>query len=95
MLDWVKKHPYNLSTIFVATEVGLLYNMKQLRPDLDIRSAPVYTGCKCSVCPFMKKNTVENITAAIKNGKGLKINYLSDLDIMKAYKPIARMMEYA
>ena len=95
MLDWVKKHPYNLSTIFVATEEGLLYNMRQLRPDLDIRLAPTYSGCQCNVCPFMKKNNVENITDAIKNGKGTKIDYLSDLDIMKAYKPIARMMEYA
>ena len=95
MLDWVKKHPYNLSTIFVATEEGLLYNMRQLRPDLDIRLAPTYSGCQCNACPFMKKNNVENITDAIKNGKGTKIDYLSDLDIMKAYKPIARMMEYA
>jgi len=95
MLDWVKKHPYNKSTIFVATEEGLLYNMRELRPDLDIRLAPTYSGCQCNACPFMKKNTVENITDAIKNGRGLKIDYLSDLDIMKAYKPIARMMEYA
>ncbi len=71
------------------------HNMRQIRPDLDIRSAPVYTGCGCSECIFMKMNTVENITDAIKNGRGLKINYLSDLDITKAYKPITRMMEYA
>lgn len=95
MLNWVKNHPYNKSTIFVATEEGLLYNMRELRPDLDIRLAPTYSGCQCNACPFMKKNNVENITEAIKNGSGLKINYLSDLDIEKAYKPIARMMEYA
>lgn len=94
MLDWVKKHPYSLSRIFVATEEGLLYNMKKLRPDLDIRLAPTYSGCQCNACPYMKMNNVDNITAAIKTGKGLKIQ-LSDLDIMKAYKPIARMMEYA
>jgi quinolinate synthase len=95
MLDWVKKHPYNLSTIFVATEEGLLYNMRELRPDLDIRLAPTYSGCQCNACPYMKMNNVDNIAAAIKTGKGLNIDYLSDLDIEKAYKPIARMMEYA
>jgi len=95
MLDWVKKHPYNISTIWVATEEGLLYNMRELRPDLDIRLAPTYSGCACNACPYMKKNNVDNITDAIKNGNGLKIDYLSDLDILKASKPIARMMEYA
>ena len=95
MLDWVKKHPYNLSRIFVATEEGLLYNMRELRPDLDIRLAPTYSGCQCNACPYMKMNNVDNIKAAIETGKGLKIDYLSDLEITKAYKPIARMMEYA
>ena len=94
MLDWVKTHPYNLSRIFVATEEGLLYNMRKLRPDLDIRLAPTYSGCQCNACPYMKMNNVDNVTAAIKTGKGLRIQ-LSDLDIEKAYKPIARMMEYA
>lgn len=95
MLDWVKKHPYNFSTIWVATEEGLLYNMRELRPDLDIRLAPTYSGCQCNACPYMKMNHTENVAEAIKTGKGLKIDYLSDSDIEKAYKPIARMMEYA
>jgi quinolinate synthase len=95
MLDWVKKHPYNISTIFVATEEGLLYNMRQLRPDLDIRLAPTYTGCACNACPYMKMNKTTNVNDAIKYGRGLKIDYLSDLDIMKALKPIQKMMYYA
>jgi quinolinate synthase len=94
MLDWVKKHPYNLSRIFVATEEGLLYNMRELRPDLDIRLAPTYSGCQCNACPYMKMNSVQNVNDAIKYGKGKKIN-LSDLEILKAMKPIQRMMEYA
>ena len=71
------------------------YNMRELRPDLDIRLAPTYSGCQCNACPYMKMNHTENVAEAIKSGKGLKIDYLSDSDIEKAYKPIARMMEYA
>jgi len=94
MLDWIKKHPYNISTIFVATEEGLLYNMRQLRPDLDIRQAPTYAGCQCNACPYMKLNTPDNVLDAVKNGNGKRIS-LSDLEISKAIKPILRMMEYA
>lgn len=94
MLDWIKKHPYNISTIYVATEEGLLYNMRELRPDLDIRQAPTYSGCQCNTCPYMKLNTAENVLAAVKDGKGKRIT-LTDREIGRAILPITRMMEYA
>jgi len=95
MLDWVKNHPSRHSTIFVATEEGLLYNMRELRPELDIRQAPTYSGCQCNQCPYMKLNTVEKVKAAADFGIGTKIDYLTDEDIENALKPINRMMEYA
>lgn len=94
MLQWVKDHPYKHSTIFVATEDGLLYNMKEARPELDIRLAPTYTGCQCNSCPYMKKNTPELVEQAIRGEAGVSINYLTQ-DVMKqAHFPIARMMEF-
>lgn len=93
MLNWVKDHPHQVSTIFVATEDGLLYNMKKLRPDLDIRQAPIYGGCQCNSCPYMKHNHVDNVRDAIE-GRGTMIDYLTDQEVEKARLPIERMMDF-
>lgn len=93
MLNFVKNYPYKVATIFVATEDGLLYNMKKERPELDIRLAPMYTGCQCNSCPYMKKNTVESVTRAV-NGDGVKINYINDYLRVAALKPIERMLDF-
>ena len=90
MLNWIKEFPHKLGTIFVATEEGLLYNMRELRPELDIRQAPIYSGCQCNSCPYMKKNTVD----LIQNGQGVKIDYLSDELMERARLPIERMLEF-
>ena len=93
MLNWIRDYPKNIGTIFVATEEGLLYNMRKERPELDIRQAPVYSGCACSVCPFMKLNTVEKVLQATK-GVGTKIDYLSNEQMNKSRKPIERMLDF-
>lgn len=93
MMDWIRKFPYSIATIWVATEDGLLYNMRKERPDLDIRQAPTYTGCPCNVCPYMKMNTELRVTAAM-NGIGRKIDYLTTEQIDKAYVPIKHMLDY-
>ena len=93
MLEWVEKYPTEIGTIFVATEEGLLYNMKQARPLLDIRLAPTYNGCQCNTCPYMKMNTVENVREAVE-GKGFKIDYISEELRLQALKPIERMLEF-
>ena len=65
MLNWVKAYNADAANvIFVATEDGILYNMRLARPDLDIRQAPIYAGCQCNSCPYMKMNTIE----AVKTG---------------------------
>lgn len=94
MLDYVKSFPYNEGTFYVATEDGLLYNMKQLRPKLEFIQAPTYSGCSCAVCPYMKMNTVQNVRDAIENGTGYVIDYLSEDDIESAKIPVERMLEF-
>ncbi len=94
MLNWVKEFPYKVGTIFVATEEGLLYNLRQMRPELDIRQAPIYSGCACNKCEFMKRNTVDNVKHAKLFGMGTKINYLSDELMERARLPIERMLEF-
>ena len=97
MLQFIKDLPKTSGTtaiIYVATEEGLLYNMRKSRPDLDIRLAPTYSGCQCNVCPFMKQNTIDLVQASIDGTAGVEIDYLSDRMVNKAVKPVERMLEF-
>ncbi len=94
MINFVKDFVGDVGTIYVATESNLLYNMKELRPDLDIRLAPMYTGCQCNVCPYIQLNTPENVQAAIDGTAGVEIDYLSQEIITLAKVPIQRMLNF-
>ncbi len=49
MLNWVRDFDGAADVvIFIATEDGILYNMRKARPDLDLRQAPIYSGCQCN-----------------------------------------------
>ncbi len=91
MLEWITKFPYKVGTIWVATEVGLLHNMKMLRPELDIRQAPGYSGCQCNSCEYMKLNTVDNIKSADTQGEQITI---SDQHIVQSRVAINRMITF-
>lgn len=96
LLNWVRDYSGDKNAvIFVATEDGILYNMTKARPDLDIRQAPIYTGCKCNSCPYMKLNTVEAVKMAQEGTGGVEIDYLSQELMDKARKPIERMLEFS
>jgi quinolinate synthase len=94
MLNWIEEFDDEPGTIYVATEEGLLHNMHQLRPELNIQQAPIYTGCQCNACPYMKRNTVELVRRA-QQGDGFKIDYLDTQIIEKARRPIERMLEFS
>ena len=98
MLDWVEtfndKANSNSSTIYIATEEGLLHNMRQLRPELNLQQAPIYSGCQCNACPYMKRNTVELVKRS-QQGDGFVIDYLDDDTINKAKAPIERMLAFS
>ena len=94
MLNYVKNfNGLEETIIFIATEDGILYNMKKARPELDIRQAPIYKGCQCNSCPYMKKNTIESVKKAQK-GIGFEINYLSEELMNQARLPIERMLNF-
>ncbi|MBB5016886.1 quinolinate synthase [Chitinivorax tropicus] len=95
MLNWVRQFAQAPdSVIFVATEDGILYNMKQARPELDIRQAPIYAGCQCNSCPYMKLNTIEAVKRA-QQGEGIRIDYLTEAQMDAARLPIERMLEFS
>ena len=77
MLNWVTQYRGPAEqVIFVATEDGILYNMRLARPELDLRQAPIYAGCQCNSCPYMKLNTTEALKRA-QQGLGVVIDYLT------------------
>ena len=96
MLNWIKSYDREPdATLFVATEDGILYNMHLARPDLKILQAPIYAGCQCNQCPYMKMNTVEAVKRAQRGEGGVKINYLTDSQMEAARLPIERMLEFS
>ncbi|MDH5360250.1 MAG: quinolinate synthase NadA [Gammaproteobacteria bacterium] len=94
MLEWVGQFPGGSNTIYVATEEGLLHNMRQQRADLNIEQAPIYSGCQCNACPYMKRNSVERVLMA-QQGKGFHIDYLNAETIQQARLPIDRMLTFS
>ncbi|MBP9743096.1 MAG: quinolinate synthase NadA [Burkholderiales bacterium] len=96
LLNWVKNYSGDKSAvILVATEDGILYNMHNARPDLIIQQAPIYTGCKCNSCPYMKLNTTEAVRAAQNQTGGIEIDYLSQETMERAIIPIKRMLAFS
>lgn len=95
LLNWIINYKNNQNAvILVATEDGILYNMRTARPDLDIRQAPIYTGCQCNSCPYMKLNNAELVKQAQRGDSGLVIDYLSNDLMERARVPIERMMAF-
>lgn len=94
MLNYVKSFTGATDTvILIATEDGILYNMKKARSELNIVQAPIYKGCQCNSCPYMKRNSVESVKRA-QQGIGFEIDYLSEELMQKARIPIERMLNF-
>ncbi|NWF49842.1 MAG: quinolinate synthase NadA [Ignavibacteriaceae bacterium] len=75
----------------VATEVGIIHQMKKARPDKVFIPAPPENNCSCNECPYMKLNTLEKLYLCMKNGFP-QINLDEEL-IKRALVPIERMLE--
>jgi len=96
LLEWVKKYAAEPdAVIIVATEDGILYNMRSARPELTFMQAPIYTGCKCNSCPYMKLNTAKAVELAQQQQAGTVIDYLSPELMAQALIPIERMMNFS
>lgn len=78
-------------SFIVATETGILHQMKKAEPrKLFIPAPPEDETCSCNECPYMKMNTMEKLYLCIKN-KSPEI--ILDKKIRKkALLPIERMI---
>ncbi|MFZ0473280.1 MAG: quinolinate synthase NadA [Bacteroidales bacterium] len=79
-------------TYIVATEPGIIHQMKKAQPTKEfIPAPPVDSTCGCSECNFMKMITVEKIYKSLKF-EVPEINVDSEI-IKRAVLPIKRMLE--
>ncbi len=76
--------------VIVATESGILHQMRKAAPDKTFLAAPPEANCACNECPFMRRNTLEKVYLALRD-LSPRIELSASL-IARARKPIDRMM---
>ena len=75
----------------VATETGILYEMRRLNPDKEFIPLADDHECACEDCAYMKLNTLEKLYRCLRDEQP-EIEMSADL-IEKAKRPIVRMLE--
>jgi quinolinate synthase len=76
----------------VATETGILHQMKKSSPDKVFIPAPsIDATCGCNDCSYMKLNTLEKLYLTLKYEQPEVVLKPETMD--KARKPILRMLE--
>ena len=84
-------------SFIVATDQGILHDMRQRYPDKIFMAAPTAgTGgsCKsCAFCPWMAMNSLQGVEQALQQGRGA-IALDADLGLA-ARQPIERMLQFA
>jgi len=89
MLNFTKSD--NSQKYIVATETGILHQMRKDSPAKEFIIVPTDETCSCNDCPYMKLNTLEKLYLCLKNEKPEIV--LSDEVIEMAEKPIRRMLD--
>lgn len=89
LLNYTMKSPEK--EFIVATESGILHQMKKANPDKLFIPAPPNSACACNDCPHMKRNTLEKLYLCLKNE--LPEVTVREEILDDARKPIERMLE--
>ena len=89
LLKFVQSSGHN--KFIVATEAGIIHQMKKSMPGRAFIPAPPDANCACNECPHMKRNTMEKLYLCMKN-KSPEITMSTAL-LQGALKPIQRMLE--
>ncbi|HMB91324.1 MAG TPA: quinolinate synthase NadA [Rhodothermales bacterium] len=75
----------------VATEEGILHQMRKDCPDKEFIPAPPESGCNCSQCPHMRLNTLEKLYLCLKHEQPELL--MDEATRIRALQPIERMLE--
>jgi quinolinate synthase len=77
-------------TFIVATESGILHQMRKACPDKEFIPAPPDNGCACNECPFMRLNTLERVYQCMRDRQPA-LEIPDDLR-ERARRPLDRML---
>jgi len=75
----------------VATEEGILHQMRKDSPEKTFIPAPPESGCNCSQCPHMRLNTLEKLYLCLKHEEPEII--MDEATRLRALRPIERMLQ--
>lgn len=89
MLGFIEKSGYR--KFIVATETGILYEMRKNNPDKEFVVVTAKEGCNCADCSYMKQNTLEKLYHCLRD-ESPEIVMEPEM-IERARKPIVRMLE--
>jgi quinolinate synthase len=77
----------------VATESGILHQMRRQAPGKELIAAPPNQACACNDCPYMKLNTLEKLLSSLRD-ETPELTMDEDLR-RKAELPLMRMLEWS
>lgn len=75
----------------VVTEAGILHQMQKSAPQKTFIPSPPNANCACNECPYMRRNTLEKVAAAMENMEP-EIDVAEPLRQL-ALVPIQRMLD--
>ncbi len=75
----------------VATEAGIIHQMKKACPDKEFIPAPPDSGCSCNECPYMRLNTLEKVYLCMRDRRP-EITLPEELRV-RCLAPLERMLE--
>lgn len=74
----------------VATEPGIIHQMKKTAPGKEFIPAPPEANCSCNNCPYMKLNTLEKLYLCMRD-RSPRIEIVTTV-LERALAPIQRML---
>ena len=78
------------TTLIIATEPGVIHEMRKRAPGKEFIPAPAEGGCACNECPHMRKNTLEKVYLALRDLTPELI--LPEALRLQALKPMQKML---
>jgi len=75
----------------IATEAGIIHQMKKASPGKLFIPAPPDNGCACNECPYMRLNTLEKVYSCMRD-RAPQVSVPEALRI-RARVPLDRMLE--
>ena len=89
MLNYVAKSEHK--RFILATESGILYEMRKNNPDKEFIAVPSGESCACTDCSYMKMNTLEKLYRCLRDEQP---EILLDAEMIeRARRPIVRMLD--